>query len=101
MLEHLTQQRLPARLQLALVDRGVTAAAARTLGRNHELEVRRVGWDDKQPVFRHIRHAWRVEVAPGRLSVNPSAGPPTQPCRPGRPRITVIALFASSCRNGN
>jgi hypothetical protein len=38
-----------------------------TLGRNHELEVRRVGWDDKQPVFRPIRHAWRVEVAHGRL----------------------------------
>ncbi|MCW2806082.1 MAG: transposase [Marmoricola sp.] len=28
------------------VDRGVTAAAARTLGRHHDLEVRRVGWDD-------------------------------------------------------
>ena len=27
----------------------------------------RVGWDDKQPVFRPIRHAWRVEVAHGRL----------------------------------
>jgi hypothetical protein len=49
------------------VDRGVTAAAARTLGRHHDLEVRRVGWDDKQPVFRPIRHAWRVEVAHGRL----------------------------------
>jgi hypothetical protein len=24
-------------------------------------------WDDKQPVFRPIRHAWRVEVAHGRL----------------------------------
>ena len=40
---------------------------ARTLGRDHDLEVRRVGWDDKQPVFRPIRHAWRVEVAHGRL----------------------------------
>ena len=29
--------------------------------------MRRVGWDDKQPVFRPIRHAWRVEVAHGRL----------------------------------
>jgi hypothetical protein len=26
-----------------------------------------VGWDDKQPVFRPIRHAWCVEVAHGRL----------------------------------
>jgi putative transposase len=24
-------------------------------------------WDDKQPTFRPIRHAWRVEVAHGRL----------------------------------
>ena len=29
--------------------------------------MRRVGWDDKQPVFRPIRLAWRVEVAHGRL----------------------------------
>lgn len=32
------------------------------------LEVRRVGWDDKQPVLRPIRHAWRGSgVAHGRL----------------------------------
>jgi putative transposase len=67
MLEHLTQQGVTARLELVLVDRGVTAAAARDLSREHDLEVRRVGWDDKQPVFRPIRHAWRVEVAHGRL----------------------------------
>ena len=54
-----------------LVDRGVTAAAARTLGAFHDLEVRRVEWDDKQPVFRPIRHAWRVEVAHGRLGRAP------------------------------
>ena len=67
MLEHLTQQGVAGRLELVLVDRGVTAAAARDLSREHDLEVRRVGWDDKQPVFRPIRHAWRVEVAHGRL----------------------------------
>ena len=67
MLEHLTEQGVTGRLELVLVDRGVTAAAARVLGRHHDLEVRRVGWDDKQPVFRPIRHAWRVEVAHGRL----------------------------------
>lgn len=67
MLEHLTQQGVAGRLKLVLVDRGVTAAAARNLSRDHDLEVRRVGWDDKQPVFRPIRHAWRVEVAHGRL----------------------------------
>jgi putative transposase len=42
---------------LVLVDRGVTAAAARTLGRHHDVEVRRVGWDDKQPVFRPMNRA--------------------------------------------
>jgi putative transposase len=67
MLEHLRRQGVTGRLELVLVDRGVTAAAARALGRQHDLEVRRVGWDDKQPVFRPIRHAWRVEVAHGRL----------------------------------
>ncbi len=67
MLEHLTRQGVTDRLELALVDRGVTAAAAHALGRDHDLEVRPVGWDDKPPVFRPIRHAWRVEVAHGRL----------------------------------
>lgn len=64
---HLPQQGITDRLALVLVDRGVTAAAARTLGHHHDLEVHRVGWDDKQPTFRPIRHAWRVEVAHGRL----------------------------------
>lgn len=63
MLEHLTDQSVAGRLELVLVDRGVTAAAAQALGRQHGLELRRVGWGDKQPVFRPIRHAWRVEVA--------------------------------------
>ena len=67
MLGHLDRQGLTGRLELVLVDRGVTAAAARTLGRAHGVEIRRVGWDDKQPVFRPIQHAWRVEVAHGRL----------------------------------
>jgi hypothetical protein len=66
-LEHLTRLGITGRLELVLVDRGVTAAAARELSRSHGVEVRRVGWDDKQPVFRPIRHAWRVEVAHGRL----------------------------------
>ena len=49
------------------MDRGVTASVARALGRHHDPELRRVGWDDKQPVFRPVRHAWRVEVTHGRL----------------------------------
>jgi putative transposase len=67
MLQHLMRQGVAERLELVLVDRGVTAAAARELGRRHGVEVRRVGWDEKQPVFRPIRQAWRVEVAHGRL----------------------------------
>ena len=67
MLDHLRRQGVTDRLELVLVDRGVTAAAARSLGRQPDVELRRVGWDDKQPVFRPIRHAWRVEVAHGRL----------------------------------
>jgi putative transposase len=54
MLEHLTRQGVTDRLELVLVDRGVTAAAAREFGLRHGVEVRRVGWDDKQPVFRPI-----------------------------------------------
>lgn len=41
MLEQLTQQGVTARLELVLVDRGVTAAAARTLGQEHGVEARR------------------------------------------------------------
>ena len=62
-----TEREVASRLDLVLVDRGVTAAAAKTLGRCHALEVRPVGWDDKRPVFRPIRHARRVEVAHGCL----------------------------------
>lgn len=67
MLEHLHQQDVTSRLELVLVDRGVTETAARTIGKAHDIEVRRVGWDDKQPDFQPIRQAWRVEVAHGRL----------------------------------
>lgn len=66
MLEDLSGQGVAGRLELVLVDRGVTVQAAAQLARRHGYEVR-VGWDDKQPVFRPIRHAWRVEVAHGRL----------------------------------
>jgi putative transposase len=67
MLQHLRRESVTGRLELVMVDRGVTSAAAQALGRQYDLEVRRVGWEDKQPVFRPIRHAWRVEVAHGRL----------------------------------
>ena len=46
----------------------VTRSTRLVSARRHKLlEIRRVGWDEKQPVFRPIRHAWRVEVAHGRL----------------------------------
>jgi hypothetical protein len=48
-------------------------AVTQTQFREHAGHVRLDGldaheqWEDKQPVFRPIRHAWRVEVAHGRL----------------------------------
>ena len=61
------------RLELVLVDRGVSARAPARLSRCFGVEVRRVGWDTPQldgpghKVFRPIAHAWRVEVAHGTL----------------------------------
>lgn len=52
---------------MVLTDRGVTAPAAEPLGARHGVQVRRVGWDTKSAVFRPIRHAWRVEVAHGKI----------------------------------
>lgn len=61
------------RLELVLVDRGVSVRAATNMSKTFGVEVRRVGWDEKQvdehgrAVFRPIAHAWRVEVAHGNL----------------------------------
>lgn len=66
-LPHVAEQAVTGRLELALVDRRLTAGAAAKLGRRHGVEVRRVGWDDKQPAFRPIRRPGGVEVAHGRL----------------------------------
>jgi putative transposase len=46
MLDHLRRQGVIDRHELVMVDRGVAAAAARALGRHHDLELRRVGWND-------------------------------------------------------
>lgn len=67
LLAHLRDAGVVERLELVLVDRGTSAKAAAQLSRQLGVEVRRVGWDDKQPFFRPIAHAWRVEVAHGRL----------------------------------
>lgn len=55
------------RLELLLVDRGMNAKQARALGARLNIRVERIGWDTPSPVFRPIRHAWRVEVAHGKL----------------------------------
>jgi hypothetical protein len=57
MLVHPTQGGVTGRLELVLVDRGVTAGRCSRARSAHDLEGRRVGWDDKQPVFRPTRHA--------------------------------------------
>jgi hypothetical protein len=67
MLEHLTRHGVTDRIELVLVDRGVTAAAARALGPDHGLEVRRAGGTTSSRCSGIVRHAWRVEVVHGRL----------------------------------
>lgn len=67
LLEHLQVSGLTDRLELVLVDRGTTARAARAMSRRFGFEVRQVFWPDRQPAFRPITHAWRVEVAHGLL----------------------------------
>jgi transposase len=72
-LEQLRASGQDTRLELVLVDRGVSVRAAARLSRRFGVEVRRVGWDTPQlddqgrKVFRPIAHAWRVEVAHGTL----------------------------------
>ena len=99
MLEHLTEQGVTGRLELVLVDHGVTAAAARTLGQHHDLEVRRVGWDDKQPVFRPIRHAWRVEVAHGRLGRSRRLAKSFENCTTSATGWLQVACIATTLRH--
>lgn len=55
------------RLELVFVDRGTSASQADRLSRRYGIVVERVGWDSPSPVCRPIRHAWRVEVAHGKL----------------------------------
>jgi putative transposase len=64
---HLAANGQAGRLELVLVDRGTSVPAAARVAAAFGVEVRRIGWDTKSPVFRPIAHAWRVEVAHGRL----------------------------------
>jgi putative transposase len=67
LLDLLHAQGQAGRLQVVLVDQGTTENAAARMSAGWNVEVRRVGWPDKQPQFRPIAHAWRVEVAHGLL----------------------------------
>lgn len=67
LLAHLEQQALTERLELVLVDRGTTARTATAMSARFGVEVRRVFWPDKQPAFRPLPYAWRVEVSHGVL----------------------------------
>ena len=67
LLGQLRAQGQAARLQLVLVDRGVTTRAARSLSRRAALEVRRVGHDKGRHESVPLAYAWRVEVAHGHL----------------------------------
>lgn len=55
------------RLEVVLVDRGVTATAAAELGLEHQVEVRVVHHGGPKGTFIPIPHAWKVEVAHSRL----------------------------------
>ena len=63
----LNEQGQAKRLQLVLVDRGVTIRAAKSLSKRAALEVRRVGHDKGRHTFVPLAYAWRVEVAHGHL----------------------------------
>jgi putative transposase len=67
LLDDLAEHAQDKRLELVLVDKGVTQSAANKLSRSRSLEVRRVGHDKKQGTFVPLPFAWRVEVAHGRL----------------------------------
>jgi len=56
MLERLTRQGVTNRLELALVDRGVSAAAARALGRDHALRSAESGGTTRSRSSSHPAH---------------------------------------------
>jgi putative transposase len=67
LLEHLAELGVSDRLAVVMVDRGMTRKAAQAAANKHGVEVRVTGWPEKSSPFRPIAHAWRVEVAHGRL----------------------------------
>jgi hypothetical protein len=78
--EHLTQQGAAGDLNWSWwTVVSPRSLPARSAG-HHDLELRRVRWDERQPVFRPIRHARPVEVGP-------------------RPPRTLPAVLRSRSRN--
>jgi putative transposase len=67
LLDEVARHNQDERLQLVLVDKGVTAPGAARLSRVRGLQVRRLGHDKKPGTFVPLPLAWRVEVAHGRL----------------------------------
>jgi putative transposase len=67
LLDELAERGQDKRLQLVIVDKGVTEPGATRLSRACGLEVRRVGHEKKPGTFVPLPLAWRVEVAHGRL----------------------------------
>ncbi len=95
LLEQLEGNGQADRLELVLVDRGTSAKAARALAARFGVEVRRVGWQTKSPVFRPI--AWRVEVAHGRWADRggrPKASRTPPGRRPGGCRSPACGVLA-------
>ena len=71
-LEHLDRQGVTGRLELVLVDRGVTSTAARTLGRHHDVEVRRTsatGWLQVACIATTLRHLSHERARQRRVAV--------------------------------
>jgi hypothetical protein len=67
MIDELAEHRQAGRLQLVIVENGVTVPGAAKLSRARGLEVRRVGHDKKLGTFEPLPLAWRVEFAHGGL----------------------------------
>ena len=67
MLKYLIEEGVAGRLELVLVDRGGHRGCCPQAQSGPRPRSAPGGVDDKQPAFRPIRHAWRVEVAHGRL----------------------------------
>jgi putative transposase len=74
LLEDITRNGQAERLELVLVDKGVSKKAAHTMTKEHQLEVRQYGWPVKpvdpetgKKIFKPLKYSWRVETAHAQL----------------------------------